>query len=205
MNNTSNVLGDITLQTFLIFIVVGCVLSLLVGIWMLLQPDAALRLNQFFNRWFATNKLASMLVSRRNVENVLHRHHRLVGALVLIGSMYYLIYALLFALKTKGFAGLLFQSSTGPLAGWPMTAVMIVLALGNVLAVVVGVGLLLRPNLLARLEAWASRSYGTEKLQQSLEAMHMQPDEAIARHIRLVGVLIVAGSIYAIASFWIVL
>ena len=204
MNNISNVLSDVLVQSFLIFTGVGCVLSLLVGLWMLLKPDATLRLNQYFNRWFATDKLTAVLVSRHNIEGVLHRHHRFIGALVLCGSVYYLLYALLFSIKTKDLTSLLFHSWSEPMALWLAAALIVILVAGNVFAVVVGAGLFFRPDLIANLEAWANKSYGSEKWQQALDAMrvHRRPLE---RHIRLVGVLVVAGSLYALASFWIAL
>lgn len=204
MKNISNVLSDILLQTFLIFLVVGCVLSLLVGLLMLLKPDVTLRLNQYFNRWFATDKLTSVLISRHNIDGVLHRHFRFVGALVLGGSVYCLLYALLFAIKTKDLTSLFFQSWSQPVTVWLTAALIVILVAGNVFAVVVGAGLLFRPDLIANLEAWANKSYGSEKLQHALVAMrvHRRPLE---RHIRLVGVLVVAGSLSALASFWIAL
>ena len=204
MKNISNVLSDILLQTFLIFLVVGCVLSLLVGLLMLFKPDVTLRLNQYFNRWFATDKLTSVLISRHNIDGVLHRHFRFVGALLLGGSVYCLLYALLFAIKTKDLTSLLFQSWSQPVTVWLTAALIVILVSGNVFAVVVGAGLLFRPNLIANLEAWANKSYGSEKLQNALVAMrvHRRPLE---RHIRLVGVLVVAGSLSALASFWIAL
>ena len=204
MKNISNVLSDILLQTFLIFLVVGCVLSLLVGLLMLFKPDVTLRLNQYFNRWFATDKLTSVLISRHNIDGVLHRHLRFVGALVLGGSVYCLLYALLFAIKTKDLTSLFFQSWSQPVTVWLTAALIVILVAGNMFAVVVGAGLLFRPNLIANLEAWANKSYGSEKLQNALVAMrvHQRPLE---RHIRLVGVLVVAGSLSALASFWIAL
>ncbi len=205
MNKISNVLSDVLLQTFLTFLGIGCVLSLLVGGWMLLKPDATLRLNQYFNRWFATDKLTTALASQHTIEWVLHRHHRFVGALVLGGAAYYLLYALLFALNTKDLTSLLFHSWSEPVALWLAAALIVMLVAGNVFAVVIGASLLVRPNLVANLEAWANKSYGSAKLQQALDAMRMQPDDLIARHIRLVGVLVVAGSLFALASFWIVL
>ena len=204
MKNISNVLSDILLQTFLIFLVVGCVLSLLVGLLMLFKPDVTLRLNQYFNRWFATDKLTSVLISRHNIDGVLHRHFRFVGALLLGGSVYCLLYALLFAIKTKDLTSLFFQSWSQPVTVWLTAALIVILVAGNMFAVVVGAGLLFRPNLIANLEAWANKSYGSEKLQKALVAMrvHRRPLE---RHIRLVGVLVVAGSLSALASFWIAL
>jgi hypothetical protein len=204
MNNISNLVSDVFVRTFLIFIGVGCVLSLLVGLWMLLKPDVTLRLNQYFNRWFATDKLTSVLISRHNIDGVLHRHLRFVGALVLGGSVYCLLYTVLFAIKSKDLTSLLFHSWSQPVALWLAAALIVILVAGNVFAVVVGAGLLFRPNLIANLEAWANKSYGSEKLQHALDAMriHRRPLE---RHIRLVGVLVVAGSLSALVSFWIAL
>ena len=204
MNNISNLLSDVFVRTFLIFIGGGCVLSLLVGLWMLLKPDVTLRLNQYFNRWFATDKLTSVLISRHNIDEVLHHHHRFVGALVLGGTVYCLLYALLFAIKSKDLTSLLFHSWSQPVGLWLVAALIVILIVGNVFAVAVGVGLLFRPNLIANLEAWANRSYESEKLQRTLDAIriHRRPLE---RHIRLAGVLVVAGSLYALASFWIAL
>jgi len=203
-NNISNLVSDVLIQTFLIFIGIGCVLSLLVGIWMLLKPDVTLRLNQYFNRWFATDKLTSVLISRHNIDGVLHRHLRFVGALVLGGSAYCLLYTLPFAFKSKDLTSLLFQSWNQPVALWLAAVLIVIIVAGNVFAVVVGACLMFRPHLIANLEAWANRSYGSEKLQHALVAMriHRRPLES---HIRLVGVLVVVGSLSALASFWIAL
>jgi hypothetical protein len=111
---------------------------------------------------------------------------------------------LLFAIKTKDLTSLLFQSWSQPVTVWLTAALIVVLVAGNVFAVVVGAGMLFRPHLIANLEAWANKSYGSEMLQHALVAMrvHRRPLE---RHIRLVGVLVVAGSLSALASFWIAL
>ena len=90
------------------------------------------------------------------------------------------------------------------MALWLAAALIVILVAGNVFAVVVGAGLLFRPNLIATLEAWANKSYEPVKWQQALDAIriHRRPLE---RHIRLVGILVIAGSLYALASFWIAL
>ena len=204
MNNLSNLLSDVFVRTFLIFIGGGCVLSLLVGLWMLLKPDVTLRLNQYFNRWFSIDKLTSVFISRHDIDGVLHRHRRFVGALVLGGSVYYLLYALLFAITTNDLTSLLFHSWNQLMGIWLATALIVILIAGNVFAVMVGAVLLFRPQLIASLEAWANRSYRSEKLQNAMYAIgiHRRPLE---RHIRLAGVLVVAGSLYALVSFWIAL
>jgi len=202
MNSMSNLLSDVFVRTFLIFIAGGCVLSLLVGLWMVLKPNVTLRLNQYFNRWYATDKLSSVLSTRHDIDEVLHRHNRFIGALVLGGSLYYLVYALFFAVKSRELTSLLFHNWSQPLGLWLEAALIVILIGGNVFAVLVGLGLLFRPSLIAYLEAWANSSYESEELQEARNAMrvHRRPLE---RHVRLVGVLVCAGSIYALAAFWI--
>ncbi|HYA19769.1 MAG TPA: hypothetical protein VEG25_03865 [Burkholderiales bacterium] len=202
MNSISNLLSDVFVRAFLIFIAGGCVLSLLVGLWMVFKPNVTLRLNQYFNRWYATDKLSSVFSSRHDIDEVLHRHNRFVGALVLGGSLYYLVYALFFAVKSTDLTSLLLHNWSEPVGLWLEAALIVILVGGNVLAVLVGLGLLFRPSLITHLEAWANSSYESEELRDARNAMrvHRRPLE---RHIRLVGVLVVAGSIYALAAFWI--
>ena len=54
MDTMTKIVADILLQSFLIFVVVGCAFSLVIGVWMLLKPESVLRLNQYLNKWFGT-------------------------------------------------------------------------------------------------------------------------------------------------------
>ncbi|MGH8716979.1 MAG: hypothetical protein ACREUI_09725, partial [Burkholderiales bacterium] len=86
----TKIVADILLQSFLIFVVVGCAFSLVIGVWMLLKPESVLRLNQYLSKWFGTEKLAAALDAPHSIEVALYRRHRSVGVLVLAGGLYIL-------------------------------------------------------------------------------------------------------------------
>lgn len=204
MSTITTILSDALLETFLIFVGLGCALSLVVGLWMLFKPSDILRLNRYLSRWFATDKLANMLDSPHKIERALYRNHRVVGILVLGGSTY-ILYTLLVILNKKEFANLLGGIWNAYVAAWLVEALVISLVAGSVLAMVVGVFMLIRPSLLKDFEARVNSWYATDKSLQAFDTMHTQPDELVAHHTRIVGVLIVAGSVYAIVSLWMAL
>ena len=171
---------------------------------MLLRPDGALRLNQYFSKWFTTAKWTSVLDSPHNIERVLYRNHRLVGLLVLGGTLY-MLYSLLISFDKQAVVTILSGHSDPYLIGWLMDTLVAGLVVGGVLAAVIGIFLVVRPSLLKSLEQRLNRWYSSEKTMRAVDEMHLLPDEYVARHIRLVGVLIVLGSIYTITSMWVLL
>src|SRR5574340_305869 len=109
------IINDVLLQAFLIFLFVGCVTSLFVGIDMLFKPDGVARLNQRLSRWISTEKLGEDLDRPHWTERVFYRHHRLFGA-ALLGSALFLL--LLASLKAPLLAAVLGDHA----AGWlPVT------------------------------------------------------------------------------------
>ncbi len=197
-------IADILLQSFLIFVAVGCVVSLMIGVGMLIKPERVLRLNQILSRWFATDKLATELDRPHGIEFALYRKHRSVGALVLAGGLY-ILYVMLFAFNKKAAGGVLGFSLNPQLAAWMMDALGVVLILSSVLGLVIGFFLVVRPSVFKPFEEWGNRWHGTEKSLRVMEAMHLKPDEAMTRNHRVFAALIIAGSLYVILSLWLVL
>ena len=204
MDTTTKIVADILLQSFLIFVAVGCVVSLMIGVGMLIKPERVLRLNQYLSRWIATDKLAAALDRPHGIEFALYRRHRSVGALVLAGGLY-ILYAMLFAFNKKAAGGALGFSLNPQLVAWLMDALGVLLIVSSVLGLVIGFFLVVRPSVFKRFEEWANRWYATEKSLQVLEAMNLKPDEAMTRNYRVFAALIIAGSLYVILSLWLVL
>ena len=203
MDTSTKIVADIILQSFLIFIVVGCAFSLVIGVWMLLKPESVLRLNQYLSKWFATDKLAAALDAPHSIELALYRRHRSVGVLVLAGGLY-ILYVMLFAFSKKA-GGDLSYGLNPQIAAWLMDALGVVLVLSSVLGLVIGFFLVVRPSVFKPIEEWGNRWYATEKPLQVMEAMHLKPDEAMIRNYRIVAALVIAGSLYVLLSFWLVL
>ena len=203
MDTTTKIVADILLQSFLIFVAVGCVFGLIIGVWMLLKPESVLRLNQYLSRWIGTEKLAAALDAPHSIELALYRRHRSVGVLVLAGGLY-ILYVMLFAFSKKA-GGDLSYGLNPQIAAWLTDALGVVLVLSSVLGLVIGFFLVVRPSVFKPIEEWGNRWYATEKPLRVMEAMHLKPDEAMIRNYRIVAALVIAGSLYVLLSFWLVL
>ena len=204
MDTTTKLVADILLQSFLIFVVVGCVFSFIIGVCMLLKPEGVLRLNQYLSRWVGTEKLAAVLDAPHNVEAALYRRHRSVGVLVLAGGLY-ILYVMLFAFKKKAAGGDLSFGLNPQIAAWLLDALGVVLVVSSLLGLIIGFFLVVRPSVFKPVEEWGNKWYATEKSLRVMEAVHLKPDEAMIRNYRFVAALVVAGSLYVILSYWVVL
>lgn len=186
------IINDILLQAFLVFLFVGCVTSLFVGIGMLFKPDGVARLNQRLSRWISTDKLEEDLDRPHWTERVFYRHHRLLGV-VLLGSAIFFLLAIF--PKAPLLTALLRDRATGWL---PVTMVWILLA-ATVLAAVVGTVVLVRPSLLRKFERASNRWIPTDGILKSLNSPHYSLEQHAIRHMRFVGLLVFLGSSYAAA------
>ena len=204
MDTSAKIVADILLQSVLIFVAVGCVFSLIIGVSMLLKPEGVLRLNQYLGRWVGTEKLSAALDAPHSVETALYRKHRSVGVLVLAGALY-ILYVMLFAFKKKAAGGDLSFGLNPQIAAWFLDALGVVLVVSSVLGLIIGFFLVVRPSVFKPVEEWGNKWYATEKSLRVMEAVHLKPDEAMIRNYRFVSALVVAGSLYVILSFWFML
>ena len=200
----TKIVADVVLQSFLIFVVAGCTFGLIFGVWMLLRPEVVLRLNQSLNKWFGTEKLAAALDTPHRIERSLYRKHRSVGVLVLAGGLY-ILYVMLFAYNKKAAGGDLSSVLNSQMATWFLEALGVVLVLSSVLGLVIGFFLVVRPSVFKPFERWSNMWYSTDKSLKAMETMHVKPDEAVMRNYRIVAALVIAGSLYVLLSFWVVL
>lgn len=189
------ILADILLQTSLAFLAVGCAVGLLAGIAMMVGPGKALRLNRELDKWFATHKLETALNKPRETERYVYGNHRLTGAVILLAALYVLYAFVAGHMRPAALAGLLGLGMDGGLA----SAMLWVLAAGGIAATATGVLLLIRPASLKGLEAWVNQWIPTDRVSALIDQAHYQLDRFVARHIRWVGGLIAAGSLYVLA------
>jgi hypothetical protein len=182
-------------------LVLGAVLALFVGVWLLINPKDMLRFNQRASRWLDTEKLTAIIDKPRHIERALYRNHRWVGGLVLAGGCY-IATVLMFVFNKKAAVTVLARGGDLRLVGWLIDALFVLLVLCSVLAVVLGVLLLLRPSLLKNIEAWMNRWYSSDKSLQALDRVSFGLDEWVAKHTRLMAVLIILGAVYTLAYLW---
>lgn len=185
-----------------IFLVVGAVAAIIVGLWMLANPDSLYRFNDYLNRWFSTRQAARPLMIPRSIDPFIYRHHRVIGIIVSIGSAY-VLYALSFEMRPAELRGL-FLGSTSAAQPWAWAVMGLVIALGAgaLLALVVGVYLFIRPSLLKNMEDWGNQWMTMRRATKVFDVMRAGPEPFISKHPRAVGIAIVLGGLYTLAGLY---
>ena len=163
-----------------------------------------MRVSQHANRWVSTRQMGRALEQQVNIDHWFYRYGHLSGAVLLAGAIYIIyIFTLHFAradlLLILARMHLVQPVLLGPLLD---TLVLVFLA-GALLALLVGLFLIFRPSLLRDLEFGANQRVS---MRQSLKSMEVQRDldQLVFRHVRLVGVLLLCGSLYTLVAlaFW---
>ena len=194
-------LVDLAIQTLgpalYVVLLAGAVLGLVIGVLLLIDSARVLRWNATLNTWYSTRQAMRALDRPVEVKRAVYRWHRVVGLLVLAGAVITLD-ALMFGFTTKavvrGFRDL---GSTAVLE-IVFETVRIFLVVGNFAALLAAVLLVFRPSLLKGVESWADRSYSGRESTEALDVMRYQPDELARSRPRVVGTLVVLGSLYAL-------
>ena len=197
-------LSAIVQQTIFIFLLIGSVFALIVGLLLLFKSDTAFRIGEVMNRWVSTRSAMRALEEQHSISRPLYRMHRLVGALICAGALYALIVLATpygEAAITKSLAGI------GPqrFASWVSESLRIVLLVGNLGALLFGLVFILRPSALKGLEAWADRRISARQASKPLEEVRLTTDRFVRAHPRLTGVVITLGSLYVMVNLGFVL
>ncbi len=82
-----------------VLILLGAGLGLVVGVMLLIDSARVMRWNAYLNRWISTENAARVLDRSRDVKHFVYRRHRVVGLLVIAGSLFALD-VLAFGLRT---------------------------------------------------------------------------------------------------------
>lgn len=193
------VLSAAFLHGLLSFAVAGSLLALVIGIAMLVKPDAVLRVNQRVTEWMAARRVTVPLNKTIKIERYVYRRHRYVGALVLCGALYTLY--TLFVRFNKEDALLTYAHRYNPVVvEWILESVVALLTVGSVVAALIGLVMMVRPSLLKGVEAWANRSYATPAPTQLIHAVRNRSNRLTVSAPRLLGLLICLGSLYVIIN-----
>ena len=194
----------VLLRSLVLFLLLGSVAGLLAGALMLWRPERLARVSKVANRWVSTRQMGRTLERSVNIDHWFYRYGHLSGAVLLAGAIYIIyIFTLHFA-RADLLAIFARMHLVQPLLLGPLldTLVLVFLA-GALLALLVGLFLIFRPSLLRDLEFGANQRIS---MRQSLKSVEVQRDldQLVFRHVRLVGVLLLCGSLYTLVAlaFW---
>jgi hypothetical protein len=182
-----------------VVLLIGAAAGLVLGIMLLVDSARVMRWNHALNRWYSTRGAADALERPVDVKRAIYRWHRVAGVLVFAGALFTLD-ALVFGFKTSALAREFRDLGNPTLLALLFEAARIFLIVGNLAGFLAASVLIFRPSLLKGLENWGDREYLKAESSRSFDVMRFQPDEFVRSKPRLVGVLIVLGSLYVLVS-----
>lgn len=184
------IVQEMLLRSFLILLCVGSVAGVLLGAGMLWKPERIAFWNQYFSRWVSPDKIDEQLNRPRWIERYFYRHHRLVGATLLIGATF-VLYAFLFGHNMRRVSAVMASG------GWGLWEALVgILLIGSVLAAFVGLIVLTRPSLLREIEKSSNRWISTQGMVKLFDGMHYSFDLQFLRYRKTAGVLMILGGLY---------
>jgi hypothetical protein len=196
---------DLAVQTLgpvlFVLLLAGAILGIVIGTLLVFDSARVMRWNDALNRWFSSGSTAELLDRSVEIKRAVYRSHRLVG-LLLFGGAFFTLDSLAFGFTTTALVRTLRGTADSALLGIMFETVRIFLIIGNVFALLAAVVLVFRPSLLKGLENWADRSYsysGRESAEK-LNVMRYQPDDFVRARPKVVGTVVLLGSIYALAG-----
>lgn len=184
------IINQILRESFLMFLWIGSFAGVAVGVGMWLKPQQVIQLNQYFSRWVGSEKMELALDRPRWIERFFYRHHKLVGAGLLIGAVA-VLYTFLFSYNLRTISALIPRGYW-----WLADALVGMLLLGTALAALIGMLVLARPSLLRELEKASNHWVSTERFKIMFNGMHLAAEQSIIRHHRIAGASILFGSLY---------
>ena len=180
-----------------VILLLGAALGLVIGIMLVVNSALVMRWNEVLNTWIATGKAMQTLDRPVEVKRVVYRWHRLVGVLLLAGA-FFTLDALAFGFTTTALVRTFRGTGSSAILALLFETVRIFLIVGNVAALIAAAVLVFRPSLLKGVEGWADRSYSGRESSEKLDLMRYQPDEFVRARPKVVGAVVILGSLYAL-------
>lgn len=184
--------------------IVGVTLATLAGLWLVLAPAGALRFANRLNREYSFAWLQRALDAPRHTEPWIYRHHRIVGALLVIATAFF-FWRLATNYSTAALAAL-FAGTMPPIALEMLaTAATSILVIGNAAGLILGVVIFVRPSALKGAEGWANRWVASDQAAEFLNRRDDRAEGYAHRYPRRVGLVILAAAVYIVLIALVVL
>lgn len=195
-----DLINDIAWRAFLIFLWMGSVAAVLLGVGLLAAPETVERINQRLGRWIDTDKVEAEFDRPRWTERYVYKHHRVFGAFLFLGSLVVLYRFLLTPIKEE-LKPFLVKDVLGI-----FDALAAVFIIGAVLAMLIGWVMMLRPSMLREFESVANRWISTDWVGRFFNTSHRSFDRfAFSNRKWVGGVLLIVGTYIAIVLGYLLL
>src|SRR5690606_15380959 len=167
------------------------------GLWLVVAPGGALRVADRLNREFSISWLQRALDAPRATEHWIYRHHRVVGAALVLATAYF-FWQLATAYSVSGLAALFADAAPAVVVDLLAAAFTAVLVLGNTAGLLLGVVIFVRPSALKSTEGWANRWIASDKAAEFLDRRDDRAEGYAHRYPRRVGIVMLAATLYIV-------
>ncbi len=186
------ILTNILENTFFHIIIVGTALSMLYGLWLIISPTTALKLNQRINKSFSLRETTKPLEKPVHIESKFYRHAKISGILLILGAIY-LLYLLFWELNFEELAKNL-PGLTVLTWEWLLQAFQVFFGIMSVIVFLMGFLILLRPSQLKPLEEKANTWVSTRQKMQFMSEDRGQADKLLDQFPRQFGAIILVAA-----------
>jgi hypothetical protein len=182
-------------QTLATFLVAGALAGVALGGLLILKADKLHAINRLANRWITVDHIGHALDKQVSVEHWFYRRHRLLGAFILFGATYMLVYFGMLIERGELIRKLTTRMPPNLAEGLADASVLLALS-GGVVALSVGLFLYFRPSLLKDVEQHSNRWVSGQRVIEPLDVRRDYIDQFVMRHAQRAGWLLVLGSVY---------
>ena len=173
------------------------VLMLAIGIIFLIAPAWAFSTSNKLNRWVSTKTLFDTLDKPRYQERWIYRHHCIFGIIIVLIACY-VFYVFLIAIGMDAMVVKLTAFADSEFNKWLFEQVFYIFLGANMIALIIGLIILIRPSALKGFEERSNRWIETNE-----ELARLDRNITTDLHLgnpRLFGLAVVLGGIYIIIS-----
>jgi hypothetical protein len=193
------VVESILLRSGVLFLLVGSLAGLVVGVLLLWRPDRLRIAGNVLNRWVSTRHLEKPLERSVALDPWFYRYRLVSSTLVLLASTYLLYFFTAGLDRANAILGLSkYFSLPQSVVGGLLDALVLCALLGALLAAFVSLFLLWRPSMLREFEQGANRWVSLRRVLKPLEVERAGLDEYVSKYGRQAGILLVLGSLYTL-------
>jgi hypothetical protein len=191
--------NDIVWRSFLLLLWGGSVVAVLLGFGLLIAPAQTEKISRYWSRWIDTSRINKTIGKPRQLEKWVYRHHRIVGGLILFGSLYVLN---VFLLRT-GRMKIERLASTDPFG--VVDAVWVFFVISGVLSAFFGAVIAFKPSILRDLEVSLNKSISSKNLLERYKLLYFPIDAYIFQRRKSSALILIGCGLYVSFRLGIVL
>lgn len=192
----STLLTVILQESILLFLIIGSIFALLLGLLFVLAPQQADALSLRYNRWLSLRRPSKFLEVTHETDHYFYRQHRVIGLFILFSASY-ILYRFAFDYdQTASVHTLTSYLGNANVVAWLLEASLWFLLPISLLLTLFGAVLAIKPSLLKGLERQANRWISTRNIIQPIDKQNKTLDNLAHKNPHYLGWFLIFAASY---------